>query len=543
MKRLTRLNYCFFILFIIVQICFCIFLANKKNLVFGDEVYSYGLANSENYSFLDYKPFHEYAGDTWVNKDYYYNYVSVDKGADLSFKAPYINQENDNHPPLYYCLLHLVCYLFAGSFTKWTGIGLNLFILVFLDLVFFYIAMYLYRGDYIKSIFTIGMWSFSAAGISNILYIRMYLLLTFFILVYVAIHVGIAKDKKLSLVSYLELFLCVVFGGLTHYYFYPYVFFFSLFICIYLLCSKKFKQLFLYSLDLCSAFILNLVIFPATITHIFSGYRGTEVRSNLRSENRDFCFNLYGEWIDKSFFAGTIKALIIIGAGIFLCKIFLDIIGVWSGKSLYKKLDNYLIDDLYRIGIGLVSVISALGFAYVAIIGSELNSNRYIYPLYPFLAIIVVSFCYWILSLFLSKKSSFVFGTAFIILFLCFGSVKSYHLDFFYPEYPEFIVKANSVKGYDCLQYFGEGWVNLYGAIDLKFKYDESYFFNDDDIKNLQEILDKRKTKDNLVVSFSDTCPSEVIDRVMHKVMDITGNDEYQVVYDFKYNMQVYELK
>lgn len=40
----------------------------------------------------------------------------------------YENQIADVHPPLYYLFMHAVCSAFQNPpFTKWTGIGLNLF--------------------------------------------------------------------------------------------------------------------------------------------------------------------------------------------------------------------------------------------------------------------------------------------------------------------------------------------------------------------------------------------------------------------------------
>ena len=39
-------------------------------------------------------------------------------------------QTYDVHPPFYYLLLHTVCSLFPGRFSKWSGIGLNIVLFV-----------------------------------------------------------------------------------------------------------------------------------------------------------------------------------------------------------------------------------------------------------------------------------------------------------------------------------------------------------------------------------------------------------------------------
>ena len=47
----------------------------------------------------------------------------------FDYASVYYNQTQDVHPPLFYFLLHTVCSLFPGSFTKWTGLGMNFVLL------------------------------------------------------------------------------------------------------------------------------------------------------------------------------------------------------------------------------------------------------------------------------------------------------------------------------------------------------------------------------------------------------------------------------
>ena len=43
------------------------------------------------------------------------------------------------------------------------------------------------------------------------------------------------------------------------------------------------------------------------------------------------------------------------------------------------------------------------------------------------------------------------------------------------------------------------------------------------------------------MVSFSEKCSEETVDKVMHQIMEVTGHTDYQLVYN--YYLQVYELK
>lgn len=530
-----------FALLIGVQLCVCILLGYQKKTFFTDETYSYGLANSENYDRIDYESARLFAENGWVTKDYFENYVVVHDNSKLSFKAAYKNQVNDVHPPLYYFLLHFVCFLFAGSFTKWTGIGLNLAILVLLDLVFFYITDYLYEGDSVKSLLTVALWSFSAAGISNILFIRMYLLLTLLLLTYVAIHIYASKKSGFTIKAYFALLSCVICGGLTHYYFYVYAFFFSALICIYFFATKKRKELLFYVLDLCVAFLINLIIFPATIKHVFSGYRGNEVLNNL-STGRSDCYEYYKKAIDQSFFAGVMNVIAIFVIVFLLYMVFVKIMGCFEQANYVVEPGKIIShEDVLRVLFLWSSFLVSVGYSYVAIIGSDLKSNRYIYPMYPFLALATISVIYWMIEKVKIKPIIRLLVIISLVVFFCIGSIKVYHIDYLYPEYEMIEKKAEAIKGRDCLQYDGTDWADMYIGYQLNFNYDETFFFDDGDIADLNKALSERKTIDYLVVSFPSTSTHEQAEEKLRQILDVTGYSDYQLVYDFY--SKVYELK
>ena len=105
-----ELPYIIFLIVVIVHIFLLCQIGLKREYMFTDEVYSYGLANSENYSFLD--PDNNPTLLNWTKNSFFSNYIKYDETAPFSFRAAFVNQANDVHPPLYYCLLHIVCYFF-----------------------------------------------------------------------------------------------------------------------------------------------------------------------------------------------------------------------------------------------------------------------------------------------------------------------------------------------------------------------------------------------------------------------------------------------
>lgn len=321
----AKKNKLYIIVFIIMQVGICIVAGTNKKSFFCDEIYSYGLANSEAYTFIDPETAEQYSSTGWVDDEYFKGYIEVDERNRLSFRAAFENQKKDVHPPLYYCLLHLACWLFRGSFSKWTGIGVNILILVCTDLIFLFVADYLYQ-DMKKSVLAMMLWSCSAAGLSNILFIRMYLLLTCEILAFAALHIWWIKMRRteLKIRGHVMLLLLTALGGLTHYYFYLFVFFFSGVICSYLLFSRRIGVMLKYGITLIAGGLLAVAVFPGTVAHIFGGYRGTEVWKNLsgREEN---VYAVYLKWVDQSAFGGCFRLMLFV----------LIMIIAWKGLNRY----------------------------------------------------------------------------------------------------------------------------------------------------------------------------------------------------------------
>lgn len=532
----------------LVQLLMCLWMGHQKRGFFCDEIYSYGLANSEHYSFIDYGTSKEYGANSfgWVDADYFKDYVEANDG--FSLNAPIQNQIHDVHPPLYYILLHAICSVFPNTFSKWTGIGLNLGIMLVVDILLYYIASYFFENDNKKAVLALIMWGFSAAGISNILFIRMYLLLTAEILAYIAIHIHIAKcNNKLSLWKVCLLCCSVILGGLTHYYFYPFAFFFSAPICLFLLYRKKFIDFIKYAGTLLYGFAINIFAFPATLHHVFGGYRGTEVIKNVAGRDENVFLDCYLKWINNSMFGGLLKLFILLLILVIIYKICSQYISVQihavqdsSFEIEFKRTKRKLNQKFeYNIKISkatllyLLTSVATVGFAFVAIVGSQLKSNRYIYPIYPMISIwIVTSLCYMI-----SRK---IVVLCMVIIF-CIFSIKKYGIDFRYSDYDNAYATAERLKGDDCLFYYGNEWLDVYTALPLKFIYDETYFFHSDEIGNIANILNNRVSYDEVVVSLPDNMSEEDATNILNGIIENTEFSSYEYVYH--YYAQVYLLK
>ena len=102
---------------LLVQLIAIFYFGSKKAGFHYDEYYSYyssnvsiGLVPTDR----EWKPGSEIADEFRVLPGQRFQYGTVTR-----------MQTYDVHPPFYYLLLHTVCSLFPGRFSKWSGIGLN----------------------------------------------------------------------------------------------------------------------------------------------------------------------------------------------------------------------------------------------------------------------------------------------------------------------------------------------------------------------------------------------------------------------------------
>lgn len=169
-------------LFVIVLICLCGWWAVRKEGFFLDEIYSYGLANSSYAPFLNwyYNGEHSFDGnlpEAVFEQQDFVNYISVQKNDRFNYASVYYNQTQDIHPPLFYFLLNTVCSLFPGSFTKWTGLGMNFVLLGGTLAALYALGMELF-ADWKKALFVCALYAFNREMISNVTMVRMYMLMT-----------------------------------------------------------------------------------------------------------------------------------------------------------------------------------------------------------------------------------------------------------------------------------------------------------------------------------------------------------------------------
>ena len=147
-----------------------------KRGYFVDEVWSYGYANSHYARVLSDTRGGDLSGATLTRQDLL-DYLSVGEGERMDAGSVLHNQEPDLHPPLFGLALNAASSLAPGTWSKWAGLGLNLACHAVALLALWALLRELGCSP-AASACGVALWGLSRAGLSDVLYIRMYEMLT-----------------------------------------------------------------------------------------------------------------------------------------------------------------------------------------------------------------------------------------------------------------------------------------------------------------------------------------------------------------------------
>ena len=244
----------------------------KKDGFDIDEFFTYGLANSYHQPFLNTETGH------WISGKAFSDYLTA-SGHAHEYLNVYENQIADVHPPLYYLFVHAVCSVFRDPpFTKWTGIGLNLFFFSLTQLGLLLLSARLLsdgeRLTLMPSALLPGLlYGLSAGAASSVVFIRMYAMMTMWA-VWLALALAALWVGGQTVWRMRALAAVLIAGFLTQYYFVVLAcmlcgaYFFAR------LARREFAAAGRFALWCFFALALAVGLFPWCLNHIFGGYRG-----------------------------------------------------------------------------------------------------------------------------------------------------------------------------------------------------------------------------------------------------------------------------
>lgn len=560
MTKQEKINLVGFIIAIIITLVIMFVFIGQKNGWHEDEIFSYG---SSNYKYdnlfqrfgdkdslnqlVDEKIMDENPITTIKNLGYYIThkdkfqqelnkkieqetpiwktpeeakeYVTVSSDEIFSYWSVYYNQSRDVHPPLFYMLVHLVSSICLNHFSKY---------IIFIINIVFYVAscvmirkiMKLFNKDNLSGI-TVLLYGLSMGEISIVMFQRMYMMLTFFVLSYLYLNIKIAKnafniDKKTKR----WLVLTIILGFLTQYYFCIYAAFVAIVSFLIMIKKKKYQQLKQYIWCHVKAAIIGIIIFPASIYHIFFSYRGAAGGV----VNTSYIERL-NEYIKLIFYAFSIPETL----GYIL-------IGILLLLFLIKMIKAKRKDIILMICVPVILFVLT-----IAKIAPFINI-RYISPVFSIIVIaielIIISIIRYILQHISNINESkiykfFVKNLSLIVIAIITVTISIYGLlnskpQFLYTEYNERIEIANQYKDLK-LVYVGESPFNHLQDMEEFLRYKSSLITN---TWELDVLKDNEGLKDEKEFILNIKCWVSNFDENLKKVLEYTNATSYELLVD-----------
>ncbi len=299
-KRAALPVYIILAVIIIGQLIYTVYSFNcKKEGFFGDEIWSYGLANSY------YKPFlflreGVHVADTsidslvnyneWLDGSVFKNYITVQPGERFAYDSVFSNQMLDYHPPFFYMILHTISSFFPNRFSFMYGFVINCVCLVLTTLFLFKLSA-LMTEDGVKALVPTALYAASSGALSTYIFIRQYSLLTALLMMTVyftaSFFYRLRREGECRLTAVIPIAVTSFLAFFTQYLGVVFVGAFTAVICLWLLFHKKIKEMLVYGGSELAALGLMFAIFPAAVRQLIIVSGNSTDGSGGIAENND----------------------------------------------------------------------------------------------------------------------------------------------------------------------------------------------------------------------------------------------------------------
>jgi len=485
-------------LIIVIQTIIFIIVGINKSYIHMDEGYSLGLANYHRVEIQDEEDFY----NKWHSGEYYNDYLAVQEYEVGEFKQVYENQKNDVHPPVYYLLLRIAMGFNIGSYSKWTGIILNIIIFAFITIFMYLISKKIFQDDK-KALIISFISSITMSSLTNVIYIRMYALSTLNILITTYLHFKLFDSEKLNIKLLIVIGVSALIGSLTHYY---YLFFLAMLFIIFVvkyIKEHRIKELIGYFVTMVIAGASSLIIFPYSIKHMFFGYRGQGVISKL-TDITQFIASI-ASYIYKvnRFVFNNILLLIVIACIVIYIKYKKEKLDI---KNKYMKL----------------ILLPTLFYFLIVSVASPWIELRYIMPICSLIFVIVMYYLIKLLGNVFTEKTANIILYVTIAILLVSPIVFRIEPEVAYTDKKEIVNKLKGDYNIPTLYLFNSGHNRFLDDIYLFSILDNSYIAKD--IKyieeNIKNILENKDLSKGIVLFINENQDNDSILEVVKKAID-----------------------
>lgn len=401
-KRINRKYIIMFLVIWAVQMAAAFYFCVQKQGFHEDEYYTY-------YSTARTNGFYVESGQ-WMDRETYRNEFVVLPGQGFQYGLVKLVQSWDVHPPMYYWVFHTAASLVPGVFSKWIGLSVNLVFwginIGLLTYLAWLVSGYSERMALVVSLF----YGLSPAAMSGVIFIRMYEMLTTFVLLCAILHVRTMRPKsqKLPVVRCLLPMAVVTYlGFLTQYYYFIFLFYLAAAFCIWLLWrDRNIWNCLRYGASQGIAFVLAYLTYPSCLGQMFRGQRGAQATENFFNmsntlERFRFFYGLLDEYVFGKFLPVVLLTILILAVTVYGRRSLLRAKQT-AGRS--EPQDSVHAAEQYKDGItdyessgrsaGYTVLVFAVSGYFLTVSKTALllgdTSNRYQLPVYGIIVLLLM---------------------------------------------------------------------------------------------------------------------------------------------------------
>ena len=439
------------------------------------------LQNRGNSRLLTYRA-DVYEEPVWITSEQFSDYITVEGRDAFHYLSVYFNVKDDNHPPLHFMLLHTVSSLFQGSISPWMGCVINLAAVMGIQILLYKIcrllasAFGMEREGRRMGLMTMLFYGLSSGALATVLLIRMYGMVTLWCVLYFYLILDKWQNGSFDRKNG-KLILTAMLGFWTQYFFLFYCLLLAAVLCVCLGKRGRRKELFGFVRSMVLAAAGGLLLFPFAIGDVFSSGRGVEALGNLSQGLAGYGTRL----------AAFGKILLRSGPGWYaLCLILLlGVLALAGRKGGVQKAPEK--GETGRRELLWMLLFPAAGYFLLAARMSPYLVDRYVMPLFPFVALILMFAVFMCLEKIRScyEEKQIVNLTGFVcgilILFQIWNLV-CYDGNYLYRGYSVQLADAEEYRDLPCICiYAGVGY---YENLPEFAFYDRSLLLTREELEN-----------------------------------------------------------
>lgn len=301
---------------ILIQLMGAIYLCNHT-YAGGDGIFTFTLANTPyEFNYIDSKIGRFPNNNGWMNAGILreqYETMSYDR---FNYSSVYWHQRIDNHPLLYYSLVHTACSLFPESYSIWYALIFNLVALLFIDLILIRVARFLFPEHVAAPAVMLVAATSIVAFYEMAALARMYMLLALMAVWFLWICIRLVYGERVSL---WEIYLCVLLGSQTHYYDYVFAALAGFITLCMMARDHAWRRIWEVVRTTGMAVCTSLIIFPWVVWHIV--FNQMDKNTTLRMWDLETLTGWLA-FVNESVFNGRGIVWIVLAAAAVICAAF-----------------------------------------------------------------------------------------------------------------------------------------------------------------------------------------------------------------------------